>query len=183
MRYVFDVDGVVADFVSSALVHINDLIGTSYRPDDVTMWAMESMLPDHMRQQFFDKLSTPGFCRNLGQFHDAVAVIRELQDTGHEVVFATSPWSSDTWINERTAWLHERFGPVDVHHLHDKTSVSGDVFVDDKPSHIVAWAAANPQGWAYLMNRPYNQEPLVAQNSSRIYRLEELLNLVPREEL
>lgn len=166
MIYVLDVDGVIADFVGGALEVINELHPAAhapdvrFTPDDVTQWEIETLLPEHMRAEFMARCGAPGFCAALKEYPGACAVVHGLRECGHTIVFATSPWNCPTWIGERTDWLRERFGgDVAIYHVKTKTHVYGDVFVDDKPEHVSAWAAAHPNGQALLLDRPYNRHP------------------------
>lgn len=157
MRVVLDVDGVVADFVGGVLDVFNAICYPPVTRDQVREWEMETLLPEAYRPVFFWHCSQPGFCADLAPLPSAVAAIREMRRRGHDVVFATSPWSSETWIPERTAWLERHFGAVEIHHVKDKTGVHGDVFVDDKPEHVIAWHLAHPRAHACLWDAPYNR--------------------------
>jgi 5'(3')-deoxyribonucleotidase len=185
MRIVLDVDGVLADFVSSALQVINGIARrealpgydvSPFTPDDVRQWEIESLLPTELHAELFSHLSAPGFCLSIARYPEALAVVDALRATGHEVAIATSPLpGSANWIAERTVWLQRCWGEIEIHHTHDKTGVRGDIFVDDKPSHVVDWAAANPTSRAYLLDRPYNRS---AVNVMRLAQLRDLLRVV-----
>lgn len=174
MRILVDVDGVLADFVGGALEFINALLGADCVYGDVRHWEMERLLPPEMRAAFAWHVQQPGFCRRLRPLRNELHYVRELQRLGHELVVVTSPWKTcATWIPERTAWVREYLGDVELHHTHDKASVPGDVLIDDKPSHVQAWQQAHPNGSAYLFVAPYNIGELPGQ--PRVRSIRELL--------
>jgi phosphoglycolate phosphatase-like HAD superfamily hydrolase len=187
MRIVLDVDGVLADFVSSALRVINEMAQrealpgydvSPYTPDDVRQWEIESLLPKRFHTELFDRLSAPGFCASIEPYPSALAVVDALRATGHDVAIATSPLKgSTTWIAERTAWLQRYWGEIEIHHTHDKRGVRGDIFVDDKPSHVLDWQNANPMSRAFLLDRPYNRSAI---GLTRLSYFRDLLRVVVR---
>lgn len=159
---VLDVDGVLGDFCSAALEVFYAVTGRIYSLDMITEWDMEKLLPEELRPAFFHHCGQPGFCSRIKPYYGAVPFVEELRRRGHTVVIATSPWNSPYWIEERMNWLRDHFGVAhDVHNVKDKTGVPGDVFLDDKPSHVVTWAGANPGGKAFLFNQMYNQGPQI----------------------
>lgn len=174
MRIVLDVDGVLANFVGSALEIINALSGDQFWEGNVTMWNMEALLPPELRPAFFWHVEQPGFVERMEPLRGETHVARELMRRGHDVVFATSPWkTSPHWEQERRSWLAREFGRnVEVHSVADKSPVSGDVFVDDKPIHVQQWQAANPTGRAFLFDATYNR---AVYGCNRISSLRELL--------
>lgn len=176
MRVVLDVDGVIADFVGAVLDVRNAIVFPPLSRDHVKEWDMETLLPPGHRDAFFWHCGRPGFCARLAEFPSAIAALRELQRRGHEIVFATAPWNSPTWIEERTAWLQARFPGVEIHHVKDKTGVHGDVFIDDKPEHVIAWSQAHPGAHARLWDAPYNRE----SNLRRLHNWPDALEMIAK---
>ena len=183
MRVVLDVDGVLADFVHGALQVINRLhphgpFGGYFVPSDVTQWEIEKLLPEHLHAELFAAFCKPGFVADLPPYEGAISIVDHLRASGHDVVIATSPWKgSDHWIPERTAWLQRYWGAIEIHHVHDKTGVRGDVFVDDKPAHVLAWAKANPTSKALLLDRPYNSADNMLDAPANVARIASLWQL------
>jgi 5'(3')-deoxyribonucleotidase len=63
----------------------------------------------------------------------------------------------------------------DVIHTHAKHVVNGDLFVDDKPEHIVAWGAKGRKTSAFLWDTHRNQ---MAEGLPRLSNWDELDELL-----
>lgn len=155
-RAILDVDGVIADFAGYLL----RLVAPALRVEDITTWDVFGYLNEDQGNAARLILANPDFWRTqptiLGAI-DGVAFIRRAFD---EVVFVTSPWPGCAgWGNARKAWLAEKLGVErkSVHISECKYPISGDVFVDDKPSHVLAWMQHNPQGEGYVFGAPHNR--------------------------
>lgn len=158
MRILLDCDGVLANFVEAALHHVNDLHPErkDHTSRDVGHWEIESLLPDHLHAEFHDRITAPGFCRDIRPYRGVGAVL-DLRAAGHEVAIVTSPLDgADTWIMERAAWIRKYFGDLEVAFAKDKSSFDGDIFVDDNPGHVTEWQAAHPEGHGLLYHARYN---------------------------
>lgn len=159
MRILLDVDGPLADFVGAALAVVNELGATKYARSEVRDWDMDKLLPQRLRQAFWERVTSAGFCAALRPVDGAVEVVADLRSK-HEVFFVTSDMATcPTWAHERRGWLKEHFGVhfKSVVHTHAKYLVRGDVLVDDKPSHCEEWQEANPEGLAILWSMPHNR--------------------------
>lgn len=159
MRILVDVDGVIADFVGSALRVVEQLGGKAIGAHEVREWDIENLLPSAKRQLFWDRVTAAGFCASLDAYPGSVEAISRLRRR-HDVYFVTSDMATcPTWAHERRAWLKQHF---DVHyrsivHTHAKYLVSGDALIDDKPEHIEAWGNDHPKGAALLWDAAYNR--------------------------
>lgn len=181
MRVILDVDGVLANFVGRSLDTIDKLIGKRYAHDDVTRWEIEQLLPEYARPDFFKAVESERWCASIPPYPGACDTVRVLRSCGVDVVIATSPWkTSRHWQRERTEWCRSfLWSGIEIHHTHDKSGIRGDIFVDDKPSHVLAWQAANPEGIARLWDQPYNQG---TYDAKRLHGWLDLIALVHLEQ-
>ena len=160
-RILLDCDGVLSDFVGSALEVINALSGVypGFQPHHVVDWHIEKLLPKHLQDAFFWHMEQPNFCLNMKTLRGEIHLARELQRLGHEIIVVTSPWkSSDHWIKEREMWLRSYLGDIEICHTDKKYLIQGDIFVDDKPEHVEKWKQSNPMNAGYLFDAPYNKD-------------------------
>lgn len=167
MIILLDCDGVLGDFVTPALRVVDRLTGKQYLHDDVTDWDLGLLVPERMRDVFWNELAGPGFTCAMKPYpgaQDAVARMRE----SHEVYVVTAHMkNARTWVYDRDAWLAEHFGFTADHIVHTKAKqlVRGDLFVDDNPGNVAKWSAANPRGRGFLYDRPYNRDA----NAARVH--------------
>jgi 5'-nucleotidase len=159
---LLDVDGVMADFVTAALRTIQEVRGLVVPPEQITTWHVHESIPGCHRwwPEVEQHMFAPGWCEAIPPFpgaREGLASLRQLAD----VFFVTSPWKSPTWAYERTRWLRAQMGVEDAHErvvsTQAKHLVAGDVFVDDKPENVAAWAADHPSGLALLWDQPTNR--------------------------
>ncbi len=157
---LLDVDGVLADIITASLPIVQRLTGRQHVHDDVIDWSIADSLglTADQAETFYVTWRCRGFCRSIPPYAGAVAAIERLRSVAvvHPV---TSPFNSDYWVGEREAWLQDHFGfdRKDIVHTEAKHLISGDVFIDDKPSHVVRWQKANAADVGVLWHQPYNQ--------------------------
>jgi len=157
---LLDVDGVLANFVAGALKSLKDLFDIAGTHDDVVDWHFETCfnLDDAQLAKLMHAWKQPGWCAALPVYDGAREAVVALHQ--HAVVHPlTAPFDSQTWVMERDAWLLEHFGfpRKEIVQTEAKHLVKGDVFVDDKPEHVINWQRAHPSGVAVLWARPYNR--------------------------
>ena len=173
MIILLDCDGPMADFTTAYLDALYAETGARHHASEVDRWAIHECpffvahakglggsQSGSLRAQCDARVVAPGFCASIRPqpgAREAVAALRGIGD----VYVVTSPWfTSRTWMHERTAWLWEHFG---IHgnrviHTSSKALIRGDMFVDDKPSHVFDWQDAWPNGRALLLDMPHNQD-------------------------
>lgn len=179
---LLDVDGILADFITPALALVKRLTGATYEHDDISTWEIFDSMPEaeSVKDMIYKQFMTQrGYCRSIPVYPCAKEGVRELQKVA-DVVVVTSPfWGSPTWMHERQEWLQEHFGidKDDVIHARRKHRIMGDVFVDDKASHVVDWAIAHPDKRAILWPMLYNESDRDYVNRSRVVRM---LDVDPR---
>ncbi len=156
-RKVIDVDGVVSELVP----HLLDTIDSVSKPEDFHGWDILQDLPESERRTALATMAKSSFWANLPVKEGAQRAIADLRAMGHEIVWATSPWSScKDWEAIRYQWLAKHFD-VDLEDVivgKDKHDIPGRDFIDDKSENVEAWQKSNPNGRAWLYDTPHNQD-------------------------
>ena len=164
MKIILDVDGVLADFTTSALIVVEEVTGKRFKSPDVTEWDFTKAIGLSPSEASAVKKAIGarrGFAASITPYPQARQGIRRLCELG-DVFCVTSPWKTNSWwIEERNAWLALHFGIERVHHASDKTPYEADVFVDDKSSHVRDWLAAWPGRTAVFWRTPHNTSEAV----------------------
>lgn len=163
--YILDVDGVVADFTSYML----KLVGSNKTLADIVDWDIFGFITPEEKKHALELLSTQAFWENQPLISGAVEGVAAIRSAGHKVLWCTSPWLDCVgWAYARRRWIQRYFDAAsnDIIIAETKSILRGDVFIDDRPKHVTAWAAANPSGVAWLYDAPYNQELYSAHRMS-----------------
>jgi 5'(3')-deoxyribonucleotidase len=163
---LIDCDGVLSDFITPALAVVASL--GDYEVPDTELLKIEHVLPEDVGAEYMRRVTTRGFCSSLLPYPGAQDAVRELRELAEVVIVTASFGQCPTWAWERTTWLADHFGiePGDVVHAGRKHRVVGDVFVDDHPKHVAAWAQAHPRGTPLLWDRAYNRDSALPRTSS-----------------
>ena len=178
----FDIDGVLADFVSPFLGLLEHRIGGG--PIDPASITDPNFMqhPFLTREIIFECMEAASYD---AEFWRALAPLpsaeqwRTLERIGreHELLFITHRWVRDTYdINQVTCdWLR-RHGVSDplVHFTQDKKSalvqkLNIDLFVDDRHENCED-VATQTDALVFMPNRPYNR----AFNHPKVQRIREL---------
>ena len=159
MRILLDCDGVLADFLTPAMRHLNFFSGHHYEPEDLHDWDVFSVYPRTCEERFYAACGVPGFCGGLDVIEGSRDFVEGLCYLG-EVYVVTSPMPNHpTWAFEREQWLRDHFGlPANrVIHTSAKHVCLGDVLIDDRPENVRRWQEAHPTGVGLLWDAPYNR--------------------------
>ncbi len=161
MRILIDIDGVVADLNEAAASRL-ELRGSETARLAAHMrsargWSFTKGLPKKDAALILGVLAEPGFYADLPVIPGARAALAGMRDAGHDVFFVTSPWlSNPTCASDKLGWVERHFGLVMAYRTviaGDKTVVTGDFLVDDKPD-ITGCAA--PSWTQVFYTRPWN---------------------------
>ena len=166
--FLFDVDGVAANLTG----YLIDKLAHQFKrkelpgPDDIknhdTLFKRGSTpFTEEQLLAAYKLLASKKFAQNMLLIDGAQEGIKKVRKSGSSVFWITSPWvSSQTWDHDRRVWLEKNFHSKhqDVGFFYQKHLVRGDVFIDDKPSNVANWAAANPHGRALLFDQPWNKK-------------------------
>jgi 5'(3')-deoxyribonucleotidase len=155
MRIIMDVDGVAADFVGHLLKHVDNPI----TQDEITDFDLFKFLPSKKVAYAHEVLQDKKFWQTLPVLPGAKEFVAEATRRGCAVFWATSPWLPCVgWEAYRREWLARHFKAHAKTVLigESKHIIAGDVFIDDKYANVRDWAAYNPNGKAFLVDRPWN---------------------------
>jgi 5'(3')-deoxyribonucleotidase len=172
---LLDCDGPLAAFTQAYLRAL--WMETGYRVDveEVDRWDIHECVffkriarergivnTNSLRELVDAHVVKPGFCADITPQPGAREAVTRLSEIG-DVYIVTSPWdSSPTWMHERTQWVARHFpniGRRRVIQTAQKHLIRGDVFVDDKASHVEEWAEAWPEGRPILFDMHHNRYP------------------------
>ena len=183
MIVLVDVDGVVAQFYQSMLLHTSKIASVRFANDaklkevikytDIfTYWCYNQMPEEHV-QIANEVTSQDSFWRNLPEIPYAIEALNKLYDK-HTIIFVTSPTERcSTWASARLAWLQEKFPWVTSDSLiitHAKSYIDGDVLIEDSADNLRKWnnqrivrnnTCHQPQG--FLFYAPYNKKENLPQ--------------------
>ncbi len=162
VRMIVGVDGVVADLHG----HILRAVGSTLSPLEVIDRNLFSQLTFVQQETARQVMAEPDFWLSMPVLPGAVEGIQTFQLRGHQIVWATAPWTEcKQWEWARRAWLAQHFSArsEDIAVLFEKQWLTGDFFVDDSPESVVAWQRAHAHGAAFLYHAPYNADFLWPQ--------------------
>jgi 5'-nucleotidase len=162
MIVLCDVDGVLADYVGGVLETVYELFGKQVFRQEIQSWDLFDHLGLEKQQikQVYKELNRAGWCNSLDPMPGAADFVKQLQARGHSLKIVTSSWvSAPSWEFERRHWLkdHLKIPPNVVTFTAEKELIVGDVFIDDRTSHVRKWSIAHPYGKALLFSAPYNE--------------------------
>ncbi len=189
---MFDVDGVLADFVYSFTVLANRLYGTPVTlTDDQPRWdGFPGMTPEQIDETWAVINRSPDFWTNV---KPAVAThtfdrINSLQDKAN-VYFTTNrkDYGTDT-AGQTWQWLQDNGVLLPSVVLVEKKgelarSINADFLIDDKAGNaIYAAYHAAPKLKSYILDRPYNQfdNNVIGSKVTRVYTVKDFLDDVEK---
>jgi len=116
-------------------------------PIDRQHYEMERCVPSDRYPEAVELFNSEGFFRNLPAMEGGIAALKAMLAKGFEVLICTSPMSSSRYCaQEKWEWVREHLGEEWLRRLMltmDKTTVRGDVLIDDKPkitgSQVPCW--------------------------------------------
>jgi 5'(3')-deoxyribonucleotidase len=163
MRTLVDVDDVVANFRWAYGCAALKAIGkVHYQTDE---WSVDQGLTPAESAIMEEVVRSSGFLDMLEPLPFARSAVKEL-NTFSDVYFVTAhKTTAPTWTHDRTRWLVKHFGVKlgnQVAHTKHKHMAWGDLFIDDKPDHALAWIEAMkpliPHAQAWLREWGYNRD-------------------------
>ena len=169
MKIGIDIDGVIADFVSSFRVLIKEKFDLEFGYEDIREHDLYKMLGISEKEALELIIST--FDYDLNTQLDAVESIRKLSST-HEIVLVTARPEKTEEITKK--WLkakgieYDKLIIVTEGNKHLLTEKEGfDVIIDDHLKEIVRWIEKVPLVLVY--NQPWNKSLNIKNNFERVY--------------
>jgi 5'(3')-deoxyribonucleotidase len=157
LRKLYDVDGVLADFIGGLCKGSGGL----YRhitPEKVTSYDFEDCLPFAVVEDWRHQMLMDGFALSLPVYPQAREQVQTYLDSGYDVVYVTKPYRpSRTWAYDRLEWLDKYMPKAPVVMTGHKHLIKGDILVEDHPGNLAEWLDHHPTGMGVLVDRPWNQ--------------------------
>jgi 5'(3')-deoxyribonucleotidase len=178
-RLLLDCDGVLSNFVESALKFIYTRTNVLYRAENVLDHdTFEFLGVKDLEEDLRNEIDRCAWCYNLSPFPGAKQGVERLSKVA-EVVIVTAPFDASGWVMQRNNWLKNHMDISETHivHTQNKGHVRGDFLVDDKVENCIEWNKANPQGTPIIWDRPYNRGSL-SQGIRRVCTWDELYDIV-----
>jgi len=152
---LLDMDGTVVDWDSG----FRKAWANRSTIDRTRSYAMEECVPEEFKDEAKKIMMAPGFFRHLPPFPNAVQKVKSMEHAGFQIWFCTSPLlGNPTCCQEKLEWIQEHFGEEYVKRVilcQDKTTVRGDILIDDKPK---ITGLHHPTWQQCLFDAPYNQD-------------------------
>ncbi|SEM87540.1 hypothetical protein [Paenibacillus sp. OV219] len=186
---LFDLDDVLADFLSSLIERYNFRYNDSLMIDDVTQWDLSKVVKKECGSRIYDFYQEPGLFRYLKPKEHATEVLKRLIDTGFEIVIvsdAPAGHSYDDFVLDKTKitnpsddkrkWISENLPMIDKNNIvftSQKWRIMGDILVDDRPDTFNKFQELGRN--AILMDQPYNQEIDTKQRARNLLEAEQMI--------
>jgi len=138
---------------------------------EVPIWDYFSVVTPEELVAMRTRMKDPLFWRKLPVEPGAQAGVQKLRADGFHIVVATAPYRSNKmWGYERYGWLAKHFDidPDDVLIGNRKHLIDGDLFIDDRPEHIVTWGPSHPNSLVVIKDRSYNRDIIPSTNTRRM---------------
>jgi 5'-nucleotidase len=150
---LLDMDGVVVDWDRGFV----KAWGSTSPIDRSKSYAMQECVPEELRERATALFHRKGFFAELPPAAGAVETVRRLVQSGYQVFFCTAPVLTSVYCaSEKYEWIVKHFGPEWASRVimtTDKTTVRGDVLLDDKP---LIKGSQRPTWSHILFDAPYN---------------------------
>merc|ERR1712048_855544 len=128
-------------------------------PVDRRNYEMERCVPEQYYSEAVKLLCSEGFFRGLPPMAGGIDALRDMLARGYEVLICTSPVANSRYCaQEKWEWVRQHLGDAWLKRLvltMDKTSVRGDVLIDDKPN---ISGSQQPVWTQIVLDAPYNGE-------------------------
>lgn len=152
-----DMDSIIVALTPKWLKMYNQDHNDNVTLEDIKSWDMAHNVK--IGTKIYDYLYTPGFFLDVEPVDGALGAIKWIHDN-HNLVIASAPsWpgnsASDkiTWLKKHVPWFNKR----DLMLGHHKYLLKGDIFIDDSPENIQAYAKHWPGANIMTISYPYNQ--------------------------
>jgi 5'(3')-deoxyribonucleotidase len=156
MRLLIDLDGVCADVYTPWLAAYNLEYNDSLTEADINVWELSALVKPECGEKIQEYLNLPRLFAKLDMYPNADAVLKRLQDAGHEIVFVTAcPEIAETAYFDKLCWVREKFPFVPRKNFISTSSkfmVRGDLMLDDGEHNINAFP-----GITVAMDKPWNR--------------------------
>lgn len=167
LRMAIDIDGVLADLISSFLPLMNRRFDRNLAASDITRYAFEEVarVPVEEMNAFIKELGQQGLYRQLGIVAGARQALRDLEPSAHLHLITSRP---PEVAEDTRAWLAANAIPY--HQLTFRrrptkllTEDRADVVVEDDRDAAAVAARLAPR--VFLLDYPYNRQGVALPDS------------------
>lgn len=162
MRIVVDLDGVLYEFDKTARYMLREYLGLPDLDTEAQYWDdIKDRVPKSAWRWLWNEGVELGLFRYGHMVQGARRGLETLSAQGHELVFATH--RPKQAVSDTVDWLSLYLKGVPYTGLHfmsngeKKSTIPGDVLIDDKPENVVDWYYFG-DGAGILFDRPWNRE-------------------------
>jgi 5'-nucleotidase len=159
LEVLIDLDNTLVDMTSKFLREYNAITNEGLTVDDVYTYDFHDIVDEpELVQQI---ICRQGFFSDLEPFTDAIHYLKKISKMKKvDTTILTQPSRKATQaISEKRGWISEnlpKFNLGNVIFSHKKHRVTGDVFFDDAPKHLIGWKERQG-GITCKIEWPYNK--------------------------
>ena len=177
MRILLDCDSVLSDFPQHAINTVPAIAVLGYTAERLP-FQIERDLPPAQYKAASRTYASKGWCLSMPPCKGAKQAVQRLHQLG-DVCVVTAPYKSPTWCHERVQWLDKHMGvPYNrVVLTHYKHVVTGDIFVDDRPHHVLKWVEHNPEGVGVIWGVQHMEQNYSNPRVHTLYDWDALISL------
>jgi 5'-nucleotidase len=155
MRIACDLDDVCACLVEPTLDLYNKEYEDSVTIDNIHTWDMWKYLKPECGVKVYEYIDAVGFFSSLKIFPGCAETLKEIVDSGHEVIIVTAtPKKSPTGFYEKSNWVRKNLpfiGFDNIISAKRKDLIRCDILLDDGPHNLEAFP-----GLTCAFSKPYN---------------------------
>lgn len=169
---VCDIDGVLADTVSTALTWFNYQFGTRHIPADIKEWNPSLRINAHetiaMADWMVASIKDPDFHRDVKPFPGVRMVLEDAILDGWTIQLATARAPETQVLTEQ--WLAWNSIPYDsLAHESEKHILPGNLLIEDNLENVLKWINNPPLlRPALLVDTTYNQSVWLPYDIQRV---------------
>lgn len=162
LRLLVDQDGVLADWGPEYNRQLNmagSIAANIPRHEERTNWHLHEGRTEVEKRIIRGIMAKPGFYANLEPIPGAKEVLKDLVKQGVDVRIVSSPFiSNPTCASDKMNWIVKHYGSHWGSRLiltTDKTTVRGDVLIDDKPEITALDGTPGAPEWRHVLFGDY----------------------------
>lgn len=175
---VCDIDGCLADQVEASFRMFADHGITNFRPADRWEYYLDYADGEHLFKRFLtgDSGQALIYWKTARPIPGAVDAIQALSEH-YRVVYGT--YRSEALMEVTQEWLHDHGICGEVFHVRDKSTLNGDVYIDDHDETIFNMATSGKARYI-LFDQPWNRTPMAQTflNQNRMTSWDSIVKLL-----
>jgi 5'(3')-deoxyribonucleotidase len=162
--FLLDMDGVIADFVSSLIVSLG--VENVSTHDDWTSWSYHQTI-GITDEQMWKATHPDGWWLALKPYPWAHELVSMLKSRG-QVIYCSSPSLKPNCASEKVQWLRNHGFMMESENAYslgphkELAARSGAILIDDSDSNYEKYVAAGGEAW--LFPQPWNKNRHLSRN-------------------